>query len=350
MSFLAASSRPSSLTRGLLLGAALSCAAALSIHAPVAQATPPDAAPEAGPGEVEPAAPEPEPPPTWRFRKADKPVKVIVLAGSVGAWQRDPYHAHLEQWCEQVEVENLSVTGYGAYQLRQRFMDQVVHNGYINLRAPETDYWLIFQGGLNSVAMPEKTNKEIRQLIVSAHQRGVEVLALSLMPWGDESDTRRWKGLLGLDYKRYTETIVDFELGRLSPREALGRYIDARADPDAAWDPSELADLAIDLYDSPIRDSEAALRDFANQRAALERSKEWTKRFAELDELTRELALDEQAQRAAELPRWYMREELRSFDHIHPNEKGHRLIAEITCPQLPATWGCSCPSSSPRPP
>ncbi|WP_106091146.1 SGNH/GDSL hydrolase family protein [Enhygromyxa salina] len=296
-------------------------------------------------GTLEPAPePEPEPPPTWRFRHADKPVKVVVLAGSVGAWQRDPYAQHFENWCSNVEVENLSITGYGAFQLRQRFMDQVVANGYVNLRDPASEYWLVFQGGLNSVAMPEKTNKEIRQLFMSAHQRNMKVVALSLTPWGEESDSKRWKGLEGLTYQRYTQKIVDFELGRLTPEQALGRYLDARDQPDAAWDPAELADIGVDLYDSALRDRDAPLREIEPLRRELERSKAWKQRFAELDETTRELALDEFAQRAAELPRWFMRKELHSFDDIHPNEHGHRLIAQIACPQLPSSWGCSCPA------
>jgi hypothetical protein len=315
---------------------------------------PADHATALAPPDIDPAVEEPEeePPPTWRFRETDRPVKVMILAGSVGAWQRDPYHQHFENWCANVEVKNLSKTGYGAYALRKRFMDQVVANGWVNLRAPEYEYWIVFQGGLNSVAMPEKTNKEIRQLNLSAHQRGVEVVALSLSPWGDESDSRRWKGLTGLTYKRYTETVVDFELGRSSPREALGRFVDVRDDPNAPWDGAELADVGIDLYDSPLRDREAPLRDVAKMRAEVEKSKEFKQRFAGLDETTRALALDEHAQRAAELPRWYLREELRSFDHIHPNEYGHRLIAEIACPQLPASWGCECPAvgSGPKPP
>jgi hypothetical protein len=48
---------------------------------------------------------------------------------------------------------------------------------------------------------------------------------------------------------------------------------------------------------------------------------------------------------AAEIPRWFLREELRSFDHIHPNSEGHRLIAEAACPRLPASWGCECPNA-----
>ena len=38
-----------------------------------------------------------------------------------------------------------------------------------------------------------------------------------------------------------------------------------------------------------------------------------------------------------------MREELHAFDHVHPNEKGHEIIANTTCVELPENWGCTCP-------
>ncbi len=297
-----------------------------------------------GPGEEAGATdPDDDAPATWRFKQQDKPVKVVVLAGSIGAWPKDPYAKHFERWCSNVEVKNLSKTGQGAYALRKRFMQQVIENRYINLRDPDHEYWLVFQGGLNSVGTPEKTNKEIRQLFVSAHQRGISVVGLSLTPWGDDSDSRRWKGVNGLTYKRHTQTVVDFVAGRSTPQEALGIYRDRRDEPDAPWDPAELADVGVDLYDSDLRDRNAPLRDLDKLRAELAKSKDWQKAHAELDELARAEALERDAQAAAEIPRWYLRPELRSFDHIHPNEQGHRLLAEIACPQLPASWGCACP-------
>ena len=33
---------------------------------------------------------------------------------------------------------------------------------------------------------------------------------------------------------------------------------------------------------------------------------------------------------------------LRSFDHTHPNADGHRIMAAVACPSLPASWGCTC--------
>jgi lysophospholipase L1-like esterase len=45
---------------------------------------------------------------------------------------------------------------------------------------------------------------------------------------------------------------------------------------------------------------------------------------------------------AADVPRWFMKPDYQAFDHVHPNEEGHRIIAEVTCPKLPASWGCDC--------
>jgi hypothetical protein len=293
--------------------------------------------------------PEAEPPPTWRFKKADRPVKVVVLAGSIGAWPKKPYAEHFQKMCSQVEVKNLSKVGEGAFALRQRFMSQFVENRYLDLKDPNLEYWLVFQGGLNSVGTPEKTNKEIRQLFLSAHKRGIKVVGLSLTPWGEDADKRRWAGIAGLEYKRHTQIVVDYVVGRLTPQQALGIYRSSRPDPDAPWDPAELADVGIDLYDSDLRDRSAALRDVAKLRAALAKDSEWLADHASLDEAALAQALDEAAQQAAEIPRWYLRPELHSFDHIHPNEQGHALIAEIACPQLPASWGCTCPNAPAKP-
>jgi hypothetical protein len=67
-------------------------------------------------------APAPvEPAPTWRFKLADRPVKVVVLAGSIGAWPKQPYAERIAKMCKHVEVKNLSKVGFGAFALRQRF-------------------------------------------------------------------------------------------------------------------------------------------------------------------------------------------------------------------------------------
>jgi hypothetical protein len=293
-----------------------------------------------------PAAEAPEPP-SWRFRRRDKPVKVIVLAGSIGAGRRHSYAVQLRRMCENVEVKNLSKTGLGAWGLKKRFKRQVLENRRIWFSDPDREYWLVFGGGLNSVAMPESTNWQVRQLTRLAHRRGIKVVALSVTPWGDESDKRRWAGTAGLRYRRATQKVVDFVMGRLSPREALGAYAGRRAEgADAPWSPEELPDVAVDLYDSMLRDASAEPRDLQAMRDALASDRRWQRAHARLTEDERARALEEDARLAAEIPRFYLRGELRSFDHIHLNEEGHRLIAEIACPTLPHSWGCSCPSAA----
>jgi hypothetical protein len=303
---------------------------------------------------LEPVAPEPptvetaepvvEPPPTWRFRHDDKPVKVVVLAGSIGAYSRQPYAVQLQSLCANVEVRNISKTGLGAWALKQRFEQQVLDNPHLRWNVEGQEHWLVFGGGLNSVGNPRSNNHHMRRLFELAHRRGMKVVGLGLTPWGDERD-KRWRGVAGLKSRRSTQHVVDFTMGRLTPEQALGTLASKRhVAADAPWDPSELADLGIDLYDSRLRDLEAPLRDLEPMRELLAASKEWQRAHAELDELQRQTKLEVDARALAEIPRWYLRKELRSFDHIHPNEDGHRLMAELMCPSLPESWGCVCPS------
>ena len=65
------------------------------------------AEPEAAPPS-DSAAEEPAPTPRWRFKHADKPVKVVVLAGSIGAFPKQPYAKEIARLCKNVEVHNLS--------------------------------------------------------------------------------------------------------------------------------------------------------------------------------------------------------------------------------------------------
>jgi hypothetical protein len=287
-------------------------------------------------------------PVNWRFKDADRPVKVIFLAGSVGAWPKDPYSSRLEGFCRNVEAKNLSKTGLGALALKQRFKKQVLENRRVPLgRGDDTsEYWLVFQGGLNSVAMPESTNHHIRDLFTIAHGKGIKVIGFTLTPWGDEGDRRRWSGIAGLQYLEYTRKLVEYTLGRLDPAEALGDYANKRkVEADAPWDPSEVPDVAIDLYHAPyLRHAEAEPRDVDAMRKQLARDSGWKRKLKDLSEEEREATLDREAKRAAEIPQWFLREELRSFDHIHPNAEGHKRIAELACPHLPESWGCACPA------
>ena len=314
---------------------------------PEDEATPPapdDGAQDGTSGEVEgEPEPEPEPPPTWRFRKQDRRVKVVVLAGSVGAWPKDPYAEHFETMCKNVEVRNISKTGYGALALKKHFRTQVLENGYINLRDPDYENWVVFQGGLNSIAMPEQTNRHILGVSLLAHGRGMKVLGLTPTPWGDEAD-KRWKGASGLWYWKNTRVVVDFITGRSDPKSALGKYVSKREQPARPdWHPSELPDVGIDLYASSLRDLEAAPRDYAAMEKAIAADARFEKATAGFSELGRAMSLHFWAFAASLMPRWYLRSELRAFDHIHPNTEGHALIAQLACPQLPESWGCTCP-------
>lgn len=326
---------------------ALAGAALAMLLSPSAAADEPALEPApAGPVAVEPPV---EPPPTWRFRHDDKPVKVVVLAGSIGAWPRQPYAEQLERICTRVEVRNISKTGLGALALKQRFDQQVIDNPHLRWNDEGQEHWLVFGGGLNSVGSPRSTNHHMRRLFEVAHRRGLQVVALTLTPWGDDRD-KRWRGVEGLKSKHTTQAVVDFTMGRLTPEQALGALASKRrVAADAPWDPSEIPDIAIDLYDSPLRDRDAALRDHDEMYALLAKSKEWQRAHNELDALQRENKLEADVQVVEEIPRWYMRTELRSFDHIHPNEQGHRLMAAVMCPSLPESWGCACPEVEPKP-
>ena len=79
------------------------------------------------------AASAPEEPANWRFKDDARPVKVFFLAGSIGAWPRDPYSKRIEGMCKNVEAKNLSKTGFGALQLKQRFKKQVLDNRRVPL-------------------------------------------------------------------------------------------------------------------------------------------------------------------------------------------------------------------------
>jgi hypothetical protein len=329
--------------RASLVALALLVAGLSARPAEARRAAEPGAAPVADPA-APPAEQAPEPPPTWRFRHDDKPVKVVVLAGSIGAWARQSYAVQLQGMCANVEVRNVSKTGLGAWALKQRFEQQVLENPNLRWNVEGQEHWLVFGGGLNSVGSPKTTNHHMRRLFELAHRRGMKVVGLTLTPWGDDRD-KRWRGVAGLKSRRMTQQVADFTMGRLTPDRALGAHAaQRRVGADAPWDPTELADVAIDLYDSPLRDLDAPLRDLDEMRTMLSKSKEWQRAQRDLEPLQRQTKLEADAQEAAELPRWYLRPELRSFDHIHPNEEGHRLIAEIMCPSLPESWGCTCAS------
>ena len=61
-----------------------------------------------------------ERPGTWRFKKADRPVKAVIVGGSVSAWPRGGYGQFLQAACSRVEVVNRGKAKLGAKALRKR--------------------------------------------------------------------------------------------------------------------------------------------------------------------------------------------------------------------------------------
>ena len=280
----------------------------------------------------------------WQFQKADKPVKVVVIAGSIGAYAKDPYHERLEGVCSAIEVKNLSKTGIGAFAMKQRFRDEVLKNPKVDPEkaAGSEEHWVMLSAGMNNLYAPQTANHHMKNLMVLAHMAKWKVVAFTPTPWGSDKD-KKHDGLDGLRRLDATKLVADFLLGRLKPQEALGDKASQRpAGATGAWDPLEVPDLAVDLHDSDLRDKGAALRDQAKLRAALEKDRTWMRAHEADDEATRSAALDADAKRAAEVPQWFMTPKLLAFDNLHPNTDGHRIMAKTICPKLPKSWSCSC--------
>lgn len=276
-----------------------------------------------------------EPPGDWAF-ETGRPIKAVVTGGSIAAFRGAGFGDRLQEACIHLEVVNVAKARYSAWAVMKRFEAQVLRNPNIDPKAAET--WVFVLGGLNSVGNPEKTNADVLALYRMAHDAGYKVLGLSLSPWGSESDTKRWAGFAGVGRQDNTRKAVDFVMGRLSPAEALGRHAEGRT----AWRPGDQPDLAVDLYDSPLRDRDAALRPAAPLRAAIDRDPAMVRRLAEVPEARRTTERQRLIEQARALPRWYLRPDLHSFDSIHPNREGHRIIASLVCRKAPASWGCDC--------
>ena len=271
---------------------------------------------------------------TWRFKAPERPVKAVVVGGSVAAWPRGGFGQFIEAICPRVEVKNRAKAKLGAKALKVRFERQVLRNRRLDRSAYES-MWLIFMGGLNSVGTPKMTNRNVAATLKRAHERGFKTLAMTVGPWGSDRD-KRWRGGSGNRYQDKTRLTVDFLMGRLTPRQAFGR---SGAD---SFLPGQLPDIVVDLYDSKLRDASAELRDEAPTRRRLRYDKELRRALRKLPQEEREAAMERSVEQALQMPRWFMRKDLQAFDHIHPNMEGHRVISQTACPSLPKAWGCQC--------
>lgn len=274
-----------------------------------------------------------EPTGTWAF-ETDRPIKVMVVGGSISEFSVG-FGKQLEGVCRKIEVVNIAKARYNAWAIGQRFEAQVIRNPNLNLKAPGLEYWIMVQGGLNGIWSPTEVNRHLRDMFVTAHKHGIGVVGLSLSPWGSEDD-KRFRGMSGVEYQEKTQLAVDFVMGRLSPADAIGAK---NANKATRFESNELPDIAVDLYDSSLRDASAPIRSVGAIDDELKSSK-YSKRLTDSPDPARErLRLIDQSRR---LPQWYLRKDIRSFDHIHPNKDGHREIARIACPKLPADWDCDC--------
>lgn len=268
------------------------------------------------------------------------PVKVVVLGGSVSAYGQGGYAQWLPAVCKNVELVNRAKEKLNASELRERFKTDVLKDPVLGVKGlvkAGTEVWLVFLGGLNSVANPEATNLDVAKTFKAAHEAGLKTMGLTINPWGSEKD-RRWQGPEGIAYLEYTQRTVDFVMGRLTPVQAFGKAAGGRA----AFDPGEQPDVAVDIWDSNLRDREAPLRDRAKTERLAQRSK-WVKaRLKDVPEGERGAALEAIVTQAISLPRLFMRPDFVAFDPIHPNAEGHREIAKLMCQKAPASWGCDC--------
>ncbi len=271
----------------------------------------------------------------WRFEHPNRPVKVVVLGGSATIYPRGNYAQFLGAACPNVEVKNLGKTGISIGEMKTRFQKLVLDNP--NVRPKRDEVWLLVRGGLNSLYDGHLVNRVLRDVFRAGHRAGAHVFALSLAPWGDDKDWPRWGGANALVTLRRMRLTVDFLLKKLDPVTALGRYAKR-----VRWLPGDLPDVAVDLWDSPLRDREAAPRDQGRTRRLLRREK-WVKReLARIPADRRAAVLEDMARQAAAAPQWFLKKRYQAFDSTHPNTEGHRIIARLACERAPASWGCDC--------
>lgn len=277
----------------------------------------------------------------WRFSDDARPVKVVVVGGSVSAWPSGSYSDWVGGLCRNVELINRAKAKLGTRALRERLEDEVIRNKLLDLPervASGEEVWLIFMAGLNSIGSPEATNLEVTKTFALAHQHGMKVMGLTPNPWGAESD-RRWRGYEGLAYLAHTQKVVDHFFGRLGPEDALGRFSEGRTE----FAPGERADITVDLWDATtLRDRDAPRRDPARLAREVRRSAFLRAALKGLDGDQREFVLAAHTVQALELPQWYMKPAFIGFDAVHPNGDGHREIGRAICKAAPASWGCAC--------
>lgn len=260
--------------------------------------------------------------------KTDKAVRVVVMGGSISMYYKGNYGEYLAHGCKNIEVVNRAKVGAGGRALVKRLRKAVLSDRQLMQQLAQKEAWMLFQGGLNSVFSPEMTNSYLAHMFKLARDSGMRTFALSLTPWGKESDAR-FKGFEGVRFVRATKKINAFLAGRLSPEQALGRRA---AKHPHEWQRGELPERFVDVFNSDLRDSGAPLRDLKRVKRAFGSSR-YRKQKARRAALIAE---------GRAVPRHFMKASYQDFDHIHPGTLGHRLLATLACQKAPRSWGCDC--------
>lgn len=257
----------------------------------------------------------------------------MVIGGSISRYYAGSFGQFLQFACRDLEVINLGEVGAGAAKMRRNFHSGVL-DGEVGLirHMPVGHRWLLVQGGLNSVWMPEATSWTLSRLFVDAYDAGFQVVALSLTPWGDDSDPR-FEGWSGLRMHRATEHVVDFLMGRLKPAVAFGSRAAGRPGQPSGWLPGELPTIAVNLWASGLR---------AGPSAPLRPAEPLQDSFDKSAYRRRADAQDDLVAAARAIGRQFLAKKYHSFDPTHPNTAGHKLMAVLTCQKAPAAWSCDC--------
>ena len=262
------------------------------------------------------------------FKDPSRRVKAVVLGGSISMYYRGNYGQFLQHGCKNLEVINRAKVGAGGPALVKRLRRAVLGDRRLMAQVRGKRPWLLFQGGLNSVYSPEMTNYNLAKMFKLAKSNGFQTFALTLTPWGDRSD-KRFRGYEGVFYVRATKQINKYLLGKLTPDQALGAR--AKRHPHE-WMRGEVPDRTVDVFHSGLRDRNAPLLAAAPLKQRFHRSR-YRKRSKQQAKLLAE---------ARAVPRNFLKKSYRDFDHIHPNSRGHRLLALAVCRKAPASWGCDC--------
>ena len=266
------------------------------------------------------------------FEDESRSVKVVLVSSSLGKWRFGGFHQYLERACTGPEILNRSEYAINTAEMTRRFRKDVLRNPSIDTKTPGNEYWVLYQGGLNSVGNPAMTIRDMSRLFVLAHEHGFKVAAVSVTPWGGDTD-RRFDHFHGLEMHDKTRRLVDYLMGRLPRNAALGRFVEKSEAQRTEWKPSEMPDIAVDVLSGELRHVDAPLRKSAPLRRRWTRDRKWRRLFPDPDEAVK---------RAQRVPRWFPNPKL-AMDHVHYTHRGHRVIAAELCRKLPTSWGCDCP-------